>query len=526
MKTEDDNDTDSKRAIKIVLWIIALVALALLNYCHFSKYISSNPERINSFIIEDNNMDKFRSPAVAGLFYPASTAVLDSEVGKYLTSLPSDGTVQPKVLIVPHAGYMYSAQTAAKAYAQLQPWKNKIHTVILVGPSHYVGFNGMALSKDDYFTTPLGKIAINKTVNSQLATKPDFQYKNEAHAKEHSIEVQLPFLQKVLKNFSIVPIVYGDAEPAQLAQALQPYLDAPDTLIVFSADLSHYYTYDEARAIDIRTKALVEKNQPEVEQHMSCGAIGINAAILLAQEGRLFPKLMDMVNSGDVSGDKSSVVGYASWLFTQQDDSKTQEPLSTLEQEVESLRAFAGRYGKELLKIAKVALDEAVRNHKKFKPARGDYDNVLFNRGASFVTLEKDDNLRGCVGSLLPSQAIAFDVAQNAYSAAMEDNRFKSVTADEVEKLKISISLLTGFEGINYKDESDLVSQLIKGVDGVIIRDGDRQGVFLPSVWKQLPEPQEFLNNLKIKAGMSPSYWSNRIKVYRFRVVEISKDEN
>ena len=140
--------------------------------------------------------------------------------------------------------------------------------------------------------------------------------------------------------------------------------------------------------------------------------------------------------------------------------------------------------------------------------------------------MEKDGELRGCIGSLLPAQAVADNVAQNAYAAAMEDSRFSPVKPEELGKIKISISLLTGFEAVNYKSEEDLVSQLVKGVDGVILRDGNRQGVFLPAVWKQLPDPQAFLNNLKIKAGMSPSYWSNRIKVYRFRVVEISKDEN
>lgn len=520
-------NTDYKKIMKIALLAVVLGALLWVNYCHFSKHISSNPERINTFIAEDNNMDKFRTPAVAGIFYPASSADLDSQLGQYLQNLPPNAETKPKILIVPHAGYMYSAKTAAKAYATLLPWKNSIQNVILVGPSHYVGIKGFALSKDDYFATPLGKIAINKTIESELAAQPGFQYNNAAHAKEHSLEVQLPFLQKTLKNFSIVPIVYGEANPEELAKALEPYLHQKNTLIVISADLSHYYPYNHAKSVDAKTKDLIAQNVAEVEDHMSCGSVGINAAILLAQKNRLLPKLLDMVNSGDVTGDKSSVVGYASWSFEQEEERTSPSvPLSALEQEVESLRTFANLYGSDLLKIARISLDEAVTHDKHFKPARNDYADVLFNRGASFVTLEKGGELRGCIGSLLPSQAIAFDVAQNAFSAAMEDKRFPPVTAEEIAKLKISISLLSGFEGINYKNENDLVSQLVKGADGIIIRDGDRQGVFLPSVWKQIPEPQEFLNNLKIKAGMSPSYWSNRIKVYRFRVVEISKDEN
>lgn len=526
MKKEEDNTGNNNRIMKIVLMVLLLGALSVMNYCHFSKHISSNPERINNYTSKDDGMDKFRPHAVAGLFYPASSGELDSAVGKYLNAVSASSGVQPKILIVPHAGYKYSAQTAAKAYAELQPWKNKINNVILLGPSHYIGFKGAALSKDDSFETPLGKVSVNKEINSKLAALRGFGYNKAAHAKEHSLEVQLPFLQKALKNFTIVPIVYGDADFAEIAGALEPYLKSESTLLVVSADLSHYYAYDDAQKLDGQTGILVESKLPVVENHMSCGATGINTAIILAQQNRMLPKLLDMVNSGDVTGDKSSVVGYASWSFGEDENKKETKGKTALEQEVENINAFAEKYGKDLLKIAKISLDESVLHKRRFKPSRDDYPDILFNKGASFVTLEKDGELRGCIGSLLPAQAVADNVAQNAYAAAMEDNRFSPVQPEESDKIKISISLLTGFEPVNYKSEEDLVSQLAKGVDGLILRDGDRQGVFLPAVWKQLSEPQEFLNNLKMKAGMSPSYWSNRIKVYRFRGVEISKDED
>ena len=146
-----------------------------------------------------------------------------------------------------------------------------------------------------------------------MAALPGFGYNNAAHAKEHSLEVQLPFLQKVLKDFAIVPIVYGNADPAEIARALEPYLKSENTLLVVSADLSHYYAYEDAQNLDGQTGALVGSKLPVVENHMSCGAAGINTAIILAQQNRMLPKLLDMVNSGDVTGDKSSVVGYASW---------------------------------------------------------------------------------------------------------------------------------------------------------------------------------------------------------------------
>lgn len=526
MTIEDNSNRDYKKIFKIVAIIAALLVLLWVNYCHFKKHISSNPEKISNYVQENNNMDKFRVPAVAGLFYPADAEVLDADVGGYLSSGRSIQNIQPKLLIVPHAGYMYSAKTAAQAYLQLEPFKKQIKNVILVGPSHHVGFKGFALSDDDYFITPLGKIAVNKEINHELKQNQNFGYSVAAHKDEHSLEVQLPFLQKVLKNFEIVPILYGSDNPQALAEALSPYLNRKDTLIVFSADLSHYYTYEEAQKLDASTGALIAARSPEIENHMSCGAIGINTAILLSRQNRLYPQLLDMVNSGDITGDKSGVVGYASWLFSDE-NSKSQAPaLSLLEQETQNLRMFAGDYGAELMKIARMSVNEAVKKNKRYRPARSDFADIMFNRGAAFVTLEENGELRGCIGSLMPVQAIAYDVAQNAYAAAMEDSRFAPVKPQELKDLKISISLLTGFEPITYIDEADLLKQIVAGTDGIVIRDGDRQGVFLPAVWKQLPDKQEFLNNLKLKAGMSPAYWSNRIKVYRFRVVEISEHED
>lgn len=524
MNNDNEEEIGHPRVFKRILIGIVLIALLGVNYCYFGRHISSNPERINNFVEKDNNMDKFRAPAVAGIFYPSQSGDLKSQIGKYLSDASSMSDKQPKILIVPHAGYKYSAATAAKAYALLAAYKKQIRNVILVGPSHYVAVKGFALSDDAYYETPLGKIPLNKEIAETLNKNKDFNYNNLAHQKEHSLEVQLPFLQNVLDTFSIVPIVYGDSDPQILAQALAPYILRPDTLIVISADLSHYYTYEQAQILDKQTNALVENKIPMVENHMSCGATGINAAVILSQNNNLFPKLLELANSGDVTGDKTGVVGYGAWSFSEKEEAPKE--LSALEKEIKSLNSFASVYGKDLLKIAQIGLEEAVLKNKAYNPSRKDYPDEMFNRGASFVTLTQNGELRGCIGSLLPNQAIADDVASNAYKAALEDKRFSPVSKEELDKIKISISLLSGFEVINYKNENDLLAQIIQGVDGIVIRDGNRQGVFLPAVWKQLPDKQEFFNNLKIKAGMSPSYWSNRIKVYRFRVVEISKDED
>ena len=193
---------------------------------------------------------------------------------------------------------------------------------------------------------------------------------------------------------------------------------------------------------------------------------------------------------------------------------------------LENLRRFASFYGRDLYQIARRALSEAAEHGRRFEPSRGDWPDKLFDKGAAFVTLTVNGSLRGCIGTVVPYQAVALDVAANAYEAAMEDSRFQPVKPEELPGIDIEISLLTDYEEIDFADEKELLTKIRPGVDGLIIRDGDRQGLFLPSVWEQLPGRQDFLNNLKLKAGMSPTYWSDNIKVYRFRTLEIKENEN
>lgn len=518
------DELDYSRLPHYIFIAAAGIALLALNWFYFDNHASSNSEVINNYSLRDEDMNKTRVPAVAGLFYPADVYQLSSVVDGYLSQASSALTPRPHMMVVPHAGYQYSAAVAAAAYKKLLPFQNEIKKVILIGPSHRVALRGAALSSAASFSTPLGSVPTDAAITAGLARLPGFDYNDRAHAEEHSLEVQLPFLQKVLgKKFTIVPLVYGLADPADLAAALSPYLARNDTLLVFSADLSHYLDYTTAKAVDGLTADMVGRKQA-LESHQSCGATGINTALLLAKQYAFQPRLLDMANSGDVTGERDSVVGYASWIFDKKD--QPEKPLTPLEQEVENLRFFAKHYGTKLMQIAETALNLAVKDKRQFEPSRGDFDDILFNKGAAFVTLTENGGLRGCIGTLVAKQAIARDIAANAYAAAMEDSRFEPVTEAELPGLKISISLLTGYEPLVYADEEDLLNQLQPGVDGLVIRDGDRQALFLPSVWAQLPDKRDFLNNLKLKAGFSPSFWSNQIKAYRFRTVEIKQHED
>ena len=514
-----NNDDKKSRKKKKGFLIAVIVALILFNYFYFHNKISANNELIIHYSVKDDPMEQYRDPAVAGFFYALDPQTLKSEIHSYLQTEWRPFRGLPKILIVPHAGYQYSGSAAAKAYRPLEDFAEKIETVILLGPSHQMAINEAALSSADYFNTPLGKIPLDKKKVEQLALKSGFSINNAAHKKEHSLEVQLPFLQTVIKNFKIVPIVYGvDTNPQEIAQALKPMLEDAQTILVVSADLSHYYSYETAQKIDKKTAQKIINGKANINHHESCGANGINTALILAQMMYLHPQTLSLINSGDTSGEKEKVVGYGAWAF--------EKTSNKLDEEQKSLADYVAAYKEKLLKIARLSIEKAVMQGQTYVPNRDDYDDALFDRGASFVTLEKNKNLRGCIGSVLPRRAIALDIAENAYAAALEDTRFQPVSENELKQIKITISLLTGLEEIKYQDEEDLLSQIKPYKDGLVILDGHRQGLFLPSVWEQLPDKKEFLNNLKLKVGMSPSYWSNAIKVYRFTTVEIKENEN
>ena len=256
-----------------------------------------------------------RPAAVAGMFYPADPVELDRMIKHYLAEAQTQG-LPPKAIVAPHAGYIYSGPVAASIYKLLLPLRGKIKRVVVVGPAHRVPFFGLALPSVDAFATPLGLIPLDKPVIEQLTRLPFVQAYDEAHKLEHSIEVQLPFLQEVLGEFTLVPIVVGQADPDMVAAVLEPFLLDKETLIVISSDLSHYHDYDTANKIDLMTtKAIEELRDDAITHEQACGATGIRALIRLAKKYGLKPKTIDLKNSGDTAGDKDRVVGYGAYAF-------------------------------------------------------------------------------------------------------------------------------------------------------------------------------------------------------------------
>lgn len=254
-----------------------------------------------------------RPPAVAGMFYPANAAALHAELASLLPATSAQPQVQPKALLVPHAGYIYSGSTAGAAYACLTPWRQTIRRVVLLGPCHRVPVRGMALSSADAFATPLGNVPVVGT--AALAGLPEVDIGDNAHIPEHSLEVQLPFLQTVLEVFSLIPIVVGDAVPEAVAVVLERLWGGDETLIVVSSDLSHYLPYATAQRIDKLTCDTILGLQAELVPEQACGAHPLNGLLLAARRHHLRPQLLACCNSGDTAGDRERVVGYAAVAF-------------------------------------------------------------------------------------------------------------------------------------------------------------------------------------------------------------------
>jgi AmmeMemoRadiSam system protein B/AmmeMemoRadiSam system protein A len=452
-------------------------------------------------------MGFFRDPdvrpaALAGMFYPDDAHELADEVAAHLNrteDLPQAPGF-PKALIVPHAGYVYSGPVAASAYDLLRPARGVVKHVVLLGPCHRVPVRGLALPEARAFATPLGRIPIDAEGVRAIRDLPQVVESAAAHAEEHALEVQLPFLQTVLGDFSLVPLVVGDAEPEKVAGVLDRLWGGYETLVVISSDLSHYHSYDSAREIDRGTVEAIANFDSGISHEQACGATPIAGLLLAAKRRGLAPRLLDCRNSGDTAGDKRRVVGYASFALGGEG-------------------AYGAEHGKRLLAIARASIANALGAGV---PDVSASEAWLRESRATFVTLMQGEELRGCVGALEAQRPLADDVAANARSAAFGDSRFRPLTLDELARTGIEVSLLSTPKTLAFDDHADLLRKLRPSVDGVILEDLEegKRGTFLPQVWEDLTDPEQFIAHLKRKAGMAPGTDTRRCRVKRYRVLK------
>lgn len=259
-----------------------------------------------------------RPAAVAGFFYPDDPRVLQTQLAEMISAaVPLEVVTEPKALIVPHAGYVYSGPVAAAAYRSLLPLRERIRRVVLIGPAHRMAVQGLALPAAQAFSTPLGVVPVDRDAWHALRQRADVQLDDRPHELEHCLEVQLPFLQSVLDSFTIVPLLAGEASAAQVAAVVEELWGGPETLIVISSDLSHYHPYEQARSGDRNAVDHILRLRPVLDHEQACGATPINGLLQVAARHGLEPHLLDLRNSGDTAGDRSRVVGYASIAFTE-----------------------------------------------------------------------------------------------------------------------------------------------------------------------------------------------------------------
>lgn len=467
-----------------------------------------------------------REAAVAGQFYPGAKAELDATVRNFLDHAeagqdsPAVPPAVPKAIIAPHAGYVYSGAVAAAAYALLTPAAATIKRVVLLGPCHRVSVQGLALSGARAFRTPLGDIPVDKDAARQILDFPGVQVFDATHELEHSLEVHLPFLQIVLDDFTLVPLVVGQATPGDVADVLDALWGGPETLIVISTDLSHYLDYDAARSLDADTcRAIEALDAGAISSDGACGRFPVGGLLEAAKRKGLVVATLELCNSGDTAGPKDRVVGYGSWAFTQATPEANAETSSETPSET---KALLDQYGENLLGLAAQSIKHGWKNGKPLRVDTDGSPGELTQHGACFVTLKRNGKLRGCIGTSEAHQALILDVAENAFRAAFKDPRFPALAADELDGLELSISVLSPKSPMTFSGEANFLDQLRPGIDGLIIEDKGRRALFLPSVWAGLPEVKNFVEHLKVKAGLPKTHWSGNFKAWRFLAEEIS----
>ncbi len=444
-------------------------------------------------------MEKIKQPSVAGTFYTADREELKRQIEEFAAQSKNTYKIPARAVIVPHAGLIYSGRLAYEGISQLN---RNLKNLFIFAPAHRVGFSGIAATSYDFWETPLGKIGINKQINTELIEKFGANYNDDAIAPEHSLEIQVPIIQSVFEDVKIIPVLIGNETPDKIEEIISYYYQNSENGFVISSDLSHFLKHEDALKIDNYTANLIETGTANNFSHqLACGATGILGLIQFANKNNSSMIRIDMTNSSAVTGDKSGVVGYGAWFMY----------------EGEKNNFLKEYYSDFILDLCRTSIkSQFEKDQIEIK-----FPQVFAEAGASFVTLEKHDMLRGCIGSIIAHRSLIEDIVINAQNAAFNDPRFNPVTKDEIPDLQIAVSLLSTPKPMTFKDEDDLLNQIQPYKDGIIIKDGNYQAVYLPSVWEQLPDKKEFLNSLKMKAGLAPDYFSKTFEAYRFETVYI-----
>ncbi|MCD4814359.1 AmmeMemoRadiSam system protein B [bacterium] len=475
-------------------------------------------------------MRQIRQPAVAGSFYPDSAKELTALLKKaFYNAPPPKLQGELKALVVPHAGYVYSGVITAMAMKALA--KVKIDTIYIIGTSHYADVGGAIVWQGKAFHTPLGDYPVDlQAVRELLKSCPDVHLLPRAWVKEHSVEVQVPFLQKIAPRAKMVPILMGTStwdECWSVAEAIAAQASMRNAVIICSTDLSHYPTWADAKVIDKKMLGAVEKMDPYQLDRFDrevlsrgisdlvctvCGLSALKTTMIAANiNGANQSQLLHYANSGDVTKDKKRVVGYAAMAMVA-NPAKPDKLINKIKDSAEI--QLAQQEKRELLNIARAAITEGLATGNQLMPTTS--QKSLLKRYPVYVTLKRNGMLQGCVGMTESRLPLYQAVSQMACAAAFEDPRFQALEVAELPFTDIEISVLSPLEKIADP------SEIILGVHGVMVKRGDRTGLFLPQVatdtgWSK----EEFLNNLCSQKARLPmdSWRDKRTELFVFRVL-------
>lgn len=456
-----------------------------------------------------------RPTAVAGTFYPQDPTELRNMVQGFLAKAPLSPHGEPEAFVAPHAGYVYSGQIAAYGYKNLkQAPADAPRRVYVLAPSHRVYLEGISVGNYTAYQTPLGVVEIDQEMVAKIAGLPDVSRDIDSHKQDHALEVHLPFLQETVVNFRLVPIMVGDISGGHLADILASCW-IPGDLLIISSDLSHFHPYEKAVELDqVSHEAMFSGNPRKIESCESCGRTGMSALLEIARRQHWQPLLVNYGNSGDTTGDRGRVVGYATYLFYPEYaiGEQTAPPPKNHDQ------------APDLPSLVRNHLQQALTGQPgtNAQALTARYPD-LGNLGASFVTLTKAGTLRGCIGSLAAHRSLAEDLLDNGVAAAVRDPRFPPVTADELALLKVEVSILSPAQPLSYRDADDLLALLKPGVHGVILQKDGYRSTFLPQVWEQLPNPKMFLEHLCKKAGLSGDCWQHNPQISTYTVEKVKE---
>lgn len=440
-------------------------------------------------------MQNVKKSSVDGMFYPKTKEEIIELLDSFKKNLKPQKAFS-RALIVPHAGYIFSGELALFGLSHLDC---DVENIFIFAPAHRCFVQEAVISSYDAFSVPLGEIEQNKDILNELNKNFNIEYNNDAFDNEHAIEVELPILQYLKKDkpFKIIPLLMGLEGIEKIKEIISYYYPDKKNAFIISSDLSHFHTLEDAKKIDETTALMIEENNIKSFHHQrACNAGGIFALMKFAKENSYSLIRLSLSDSSKGNGDKKRVVGYGSWML------------------VESMKNdFIKKYYSDfILDVCR----KVIINKGKYFPKN--YDAVFDEKGACFVTLEIEGFLRGCIGSIIAWEPLIDNLVKNAYNAAYKDSRFMPLDENEINKIDIKFSLLSHLEKIEFENEEDLLNKIVPFKDGIVIKDGVYQGVYLPSVWEELSDKKIFLNSLKKKAGLAENHFSNTFEAYRFEV--------